>query len=191
MSIEQPIAERDDWFVGEDKIFRYFVTTGADIITRDVALKAATSIPVEPLTEALTSGDKIRFRDSGAGVIATLSANAVIGDVSLAVNATPGRIGLNVIGGKIEDITTYTMEWVLRLGPTATTTLLSKTVGSGITITDGPNGILEVAIDDDDTGDGAITINPGRYFFTLRKTNDGDEAVLAFGAAHLRLGATR
>ena len=83
MSIEQPIAERDNWFVGEDKIFRYFVTTGADIVTRDVALKAATSIPVEPLTEALTSGDLIRFRDSGAGVIATLSANAVIGDITL------------------------------------------------------------------------------------------------------------
>ncbi len=195
MSKEQPITEGDHWFVGEDKPFDYFVTTGADIESRDVALKGATSILVQPLVEDLLSGDKIRFGagiDNGAGIIATLDANADKGDVVLSVSATPGRIDMSVLGGKIEDITTYTMEWVLRLGPTAEAFLLSKTVGSGITITDGPNGVVAVQIADTDTGDGSVpVIDPGDYFYTLRKTNAGDESVLAFGTAVLRLGATR
>jgi hypothetical protein len=191
MSVEAQIGQALNLFVGEDKTLTFYVTTGNDITTAASALKSATAITVGPLTEALSSGDKVRFGGGsgiGAGIVATLSAAAAIGDTSLAVDALPGTIASNTKGRKIQDITGYTLEWVLRAGPAASV-LLTKTPA----ITDAANGICQVAIADDDTvdGTGVILIQPGTHYHTLRKTNAGDESVLAFGVAVLRLGATR
>jgi hypothetical protein len=198
MSIEAPIGRVLNLFIGEDKTLTFYVMTGNDITTAASAAKSATTVQVAALTQPLSSGDKVRFGAGGgasgsAGVGATLSAAAAIGDTSLAVNALPGAIARSVVGRKIQDITGYTMEWVLRAGPTAVSDLLTKTIGDGITITDAGNGICQVALAADDTADsdGVIIIQPGDYFHTLRKTNAGDESVLAFGLAVLRLGATR
>lgn len=193
MSIEAPISKALNLFVGEDKTLTFYVMTGNDVTTTAAAAKSATAITVAALTEALSSGDKVRFGAGGvgssAGVVATLSAAAAIGDTSLAVTALPGAIAGSVVGRKVQDITGYTLEWVLRAGPTAVSALLTKTP----TITDAANGVCQVALAADDTADssGVILIQPGDYFHTLRKTNTGDESVLAFGLAVLRLGATR
>ena len=86
------------------------------------------------------------------------------------------------------DITGFALEWVLRLSPGGPVALIAKTTGAGIVITDGPNGVCEVAIDDGDT----INLQPSaRYFHTLRRTDAGFETVLAFGDAVLRQAATR
>ena len=195
MSIESPIREEDGWFVGEDKVIGpFYVMTGNNIIAAAAAAKSATTIQVVSLTEALSSGDKVRFGAGGgaggsAGVVATLSAAAAIGDTSLAVNALPSAIAGNTVGRKVQDITAYTMEWVLRHGPAGGSALLTKTPS----ITDAVNGICQVAIADADTADdsGTILIQPGDYYHTLRKTNTDDASVLAYGMAVLRLGATR
>ena len=192
MSIEAPISKALNFFVGEDKTLTFYVMLGNDITTAGLAASGATAIAVGPLTEALSSGDKVRFGGGGgvcAGVVATLSAGAAIGDTSLAVDALPGAIASNTKGRKIQNITGYTLEWVLRAGPTATSALLTKTP----TISDAANGICQVAISDDDTADdaGLILIQPGEYYHTLRKTNADDASVLAFGVVVLQLAATR
>lgn len=190
MSEEAAIGESANFFLGEDKVFRFYVRTGADVECSAQAANGATSISVEPLEEALSSGDRVRFAPSSkAGVVATLSAPAVVGATSLTVSATSGIIALGTVGRKVQDVTGYTSEWVLRDGPTGAA-LLTKTP----TITDALNGILEVAIADTDTVDASgtpIIIQPGRYYHSLRKTNAGDESVLAHGECVLRLGATR
>ena len=191
MSIEAPISKDLNLFVGEDKTLTFYVMSGSDITTAALAANGATAITVGPLTEALDSADKVRFGGGGglgAGVVATLSAGAAIGDTSLAVDALPGAIASNTRGRKVQDITGYTLEWVLRTGP-AGSILLTKAP----TISDAANGICQVAISDDDTADdtGMILIQPGGYYHTLRKTNAGDASVLAFGPAVLQLAATR
>lgn len=89
--------------------------------------------------------------------------------------------------GDVQPITGWGLEWVLRERPDAGTTILTKTVGSGITITNGTAGICSVAIADADT----IALNPGDYYYTLRRSDAGYETVLAFGRATLRQAATR
>ncbi len=85
------------------------------------------------------------------------------------------------------DITGYALEWVMRERPGSDMATLTKTTGSGITITDGPNGLCEVAIADANT----LALDPGTYFHTLRRTDDGSETVLSFGDVILKQAATR
>lgn len=85
------------------------------------------------------------------------------------------------------DISGYALEWVMREKPASATADITKATGSGITITDGPNGLCEVAITDADT----LALLPGTYFHTLRRTDDDSETVLSFGDVILRYAATR
>ena len=89
--------------------------------------------------------------------------------------------------GAIQVITGWALEWVLRSAAGHGTALLTKTVGSGITITNGAGGILQVAIADDDT----LSMAPDTYYYTLRRTDAAFEVVLAFGTVVLRQPATR
>ena len=79
-----------------------------------------------------------------------------------------------------EDITTWALEYVLC--DSAEVAQFTKTVGSGITITDGPNGVLEVAVADSDTA----SLTAGKFSHRLRRTDLGLEAVLAHGAVLLQ-----
>lgn len=118
MSVDAPIADTENWFIGEDRSLDFTVLDGDDV----------------------------------------------------AVN-----------------ITNYALEWVLRETPGSGTAAITKTTSDGITITDGPAGECRVAIADADT----IDLSPGRYFHTLRRTDDGLETVLSFGQAVLQEAATR
>ncbi len=90
--------------------------------------------------------------------------------------------------GAAQDISTFALEWVLRLRPNSTNAVITKTTGGGgIAITDGPNGVCEVTIDDTDT----LSLAPEKYFHTLRRSDAGSEVVLAFGDAILKQAATR
>lgn len=74
------------------------------------------------------------------------------------------------------NITGWALEWVLRrdAGDAA---LITKTVGSGITITNGAGGLCSVAIADTDTDN----LDEGGYWHALRRTDAGTETVLSFG----------
>ena len=89
--------------------------------------------------------------------------------------------------GAAQHSTGYAVEWVLREAPNSATADITKTTGDGITITDGPAGECRVAIADTNT----IDLSPGRYFHTLRRTDDGLETELSFGQAVLQEAATR
>jgi len=86
-----------------------------------------------------------------------------------------------------QDITGWTLEWELRLSRYAATSLLSKTVGSGITITNGPAGILTVALAQADT----VSLKAGSYYHGLARTNGGSWDVNLEGQAILRKAAVR
>ena len=89
--------------------------------------------------------------------------------------------------GAVQVITGWALEWVLRSNYGHSTALLTKTVGSGITISNGAGGILQVAISDDDT----LSMAPDTYCYTLRRTDATFEVILAFGSAVLKQPATR
>lgn len=55
--------------------------------------------------------------------------------------------------------------------------LITKTVGSGITITNGTGGQLTVAIASADTAG----LSPGNYLYSITRTDAGSEAVLTEG----------
>ncbi len=97
------------------------------------------------------------------------------------------RFTVEDASGLAQDISGWTLEWVLRERPWGTQALITKTTGAGITITNASGGVCEVAIADDDT----LSLPPGGYFHTLRRTNAGAETVLAFGDAVLQQPATR
>ena len=183
MSRESDIPPQENWFIGEDRTFEYQAVTGKVAEATATAANGATSISVKPLREAISSGAKVRFPD---GILATLSAAASVGDESLTVSALAGAVQKGAKGYAVQDISAWTLEWVLREGP-AGAVQITKTVGSGITLTDAANGVLQVAIADSDT----LTMSPKTYFYTLRRTGDGNEVVLAFGDAVLRQPATR
>lgn len=62
------------------------------------------------------------------------------------------------------------------------TTVYSKTVGSGIVLTDAVNGVLQVTVDPADTS----ALTPGVYRYALKRTDAGSEAVLAHGTVLLQ-----
>ena len=118
-----------------------------------------------------------------------MSVDAPIADTENWFIGEDRPVGFTVVDadGVAVNITDYALEWVLRETPGSATATITKTTDSGITITDGPAGKCEVAIADTDT----IDLSPGRYFHTLRRTDDGLETVLSFGQAVLQQAATR
>lgn len=89
-------------------------------------------------------------------------------DVTIEVTVT----GVNVTG------------WALSFAIALTyrdTAIITKTVGSGITITDGDNGVFEITLADTDT-DGLPT---GTRVWDVKRTDAGEEAVLTRGELEL------
>jgi hypothetical protein len=190
MSVYAPIRVSDNWFVGEDRVFDFYITTTPHMKAATTVALAATTIQLlAPLKEALISGDKVRFAAEGeAGVVVTLTADAVVGATSLTVSATTGIIPAHTTGRKVQrGIDTWAKEWVLRAGVEAAAATLTKTTGSGLATTDEPNGVERLTLTDTDT----LTLADQGYVHALRRTDDGNEVVLAYGEAVLQKAATR
>lgn len=157
---------------------RFYVTTGDRIVVTADALLSATTILVQALKTALTSGDKVRF----GNLVVTLTANAVIGATSLTVTAIAGALTTGSSGHKVQDISGWAIEWVLR--DEDGTALLTKTVGSGITLTDATNGAFDVLGTRADTwASGAALISPSTYEHAAARTDSGSETALVGGIA--------
>ena len=89
-------------------------------------------------------------------------------------------------GETVQNITGWTLEWAVRRFLGSTDALLTKTTGSGISITDGPNGICEVSLARTDTD----TLGRGGFYHALRRTNSGASTVLTFGEAVADIAAS-
>lgn len=184
MSIEAPVRRQDNFFLGEDRTLRFYITKGQPIVMGAKAPEGATSLTVEPLKEALANGTKVRFPGD---VVVTLSAAAGVGATSLSTSAISGTLYQGQVGRVISDVTNWTFEWVLRDWSGGSSALITKNSASGVTIVDATNGVVDVTISDSDT----LSLAEGEYFHTLRRTNDGAEVILAFGPFVLRQPATR
>jgi hypothetical protein len=68
------------------------------------------------------------------------------------------------------------VEFIVRPGPGITASI-TKELGDGITLTDAPNGVLDVEIDAADTA----SLRAGTYIYTLRHTSAGADRTIAFG----------
>lgn len=111
-----------------------------------------------------------------------------------------------VAGGTMQNVTGYGLRFDLRKGVSdADPPVLTKTTGSGITITGAFNAVratntqrVVVAIEDTDTEDlvagyynSSGTWVPHKYQYTLKRTDAGSETTLAFGFVTLRKGTVR
>ena len=86
-------------------------------------------------------------------------------------------------GSTPQNITGWALIFVLRRQPaTADPALISKTTGSGITLTTPASGLCEVSIEDTDTEG----LSEGKYFYSLKRTDAGEETILTYGYAYLR-----
>lgn len=86
----------------------------------------------------------------------------------------------------IVDVSTWSLSWIVKTHPqdADASALITKTTSSGITISGTYNSVpstntqvVNVDIDDTDT----TSIKPGLYVWELKRTNDGNETVLAHG----------
>ncbi len=93
--------------------------------------------------------------------------------------------------GDPQNMTGWALEWVIRRAPESSSTLITtKTTGAGdITLSNGlgTNDYALVTIADADT----VGLAPATYHYTLRRTDDGSEQVLAYGEAVLQQADTR
>ena len=62
------------------------------------------------------------------------------------------------------------------------TVAFTKTIGTGIAITDGPGGKFEVSIADTDTD----VLRSGAYVWDIKRTDAGQEVVLCYGNLDLK-----
>lgn len=76
-----------------------------------------------------------------------------------------------------ENITGWTMQFTVHAYGDPNVVYITKTVGSGITISNGPAGELTVTIDDDDVDD----MVPGGYEYRLERTTAGSEFIIGRG----------
>lgn len=85
-------------------------------------------------------------------------------------------------------MTGWALTWELKARPGSTTVLITKTVGSGITIQngDGTNDQAEIQIDDVDTEPAAFPTGPGEYYHFLRRTDSGLEKILSEGTVVIK-----
>jgi hypothetical protein len=93
-------------------------------------------------------------------------------------------VTLNVTLSPVVDITGWALTFTIKLDPgDAGTVLVTKTVGSGITITDGPNGKADVVIAE---ADGEKLLADHEYDYDLWRTDSGNKTPLTFGRIKLR-----
>ena len=86
-----------------------------------------------------------------------------------------------------KDITTWTLAFTLRRSAGAEEVLITKTSASGITITNGPGGLCQVAISDTDTA----SLVPGKYAYDVKRMTADAEAILVYGTLTLLPEVTR
>lgn len=92
-------------------------------------------------------------------------------------------------GRTAQNITGWTLSWMLKrsLSDTDGSALLTKTTSTTITLTSPTVGQCTIGIADTDTD----SLEPGRYYHELKRTNAGEETVLSHGRCVLRRGVHR
>jgi hypothetical protein len=79
------------------------------------------------------------------------------------------------------NITNWSIQFSVRVAFGAASLLITKTVGSGIVITDPINWLITISVADGDTSG----LTPGGYVYDVSRTDAGSHAVLAVGNLQL------
>ena len=83
----------------------------------------------------------------------------------------------NLDGITPTNITSWTVSFVVHAYGDPNVVYITKIVSSGITISGALQGLLTIAVDDDDT----VNMPPGSYEYRLERTNAGVEYVIGRG----------
>src|SRR6185295_19810429 len=79
-------------------------------------------------------------------------------------------VDITVTMSPVEDITGWSITFTVRKTFNVLPILIQKSVGSGITITDGPNGVFVIHVDSADTAN----LDVGAYHFDIQRTDVGN-----------------
>ncbi len=115
-----------------------------------------------------------------------MSAINVAGSTATAVHANFSFYkGEDVVITDTMDPTTaisgWSLQFTLRKNYGDPSPLLTKTIGSGITVTDATNGVFTIALADADT----VNLAPGAYVYDIERTNAGNRTVLTIGVLNI------
>lgn len=86
-------------------------------------------------------------------------------------------VTLEVTMSPVVSISGWTLIFVMRREHRDNTAIITKTTGSGITITNAPGGVFEVALGSADT----LNLEPRTYVFDIQRSNSGSRAVIVIG----------
>lgn len=79
-------------------------------------------------------------------------------------------------------ITGWALAFTVRSDFDSDTVLLSKTTGSGITITSGSGGVMTITI----TAANTLALAAGEYVYDVQRTDSGSEALLTIGTLRVK-----
>lgn len=86
--------------------------------------------------------------------------------------------------GLVEDISAWEFEW--KFSTSDDQAIVTKILGDGISINDGPNGIVDVTLDEATTLTEVVPASCKDYYQQfLWRSDTGNEAVLAYGRVKL------
>ena len=171
-------------FVGGSLEVTFTVVTGSDIQTTASKVVADTSLDVDPIKEALISGDLIHF-DGGA--VATVdAAGAVIGAISISISAMTGNVQRREKGQKVEDISGWT-DLAARFKHQAddtTAAIIQKlqTAGEITFVTDGTEGKAKFTLTAADT---KLFTTATLHAWDVWREDANLEAPLIYGAVNV------
>lgn len=169
------IQDEDDFFIGEDFVIyaRAFETAGRSEQYKTAKLRAAaesgaSSLSIEALKYALSTGDKLLFTE---GFMVKIADDAALGANSLTVEAIAGDLALASLGKKVKDVSALTLTWVLEDVSNADSPVNLATVAP--TLVDDPADpdgtpmkIAQIAIAPSDTA----SLTPGKWLHRYRET---------------------
>ena len=91
-------------------------------------------------------------------------------------------------GATAKNIAAFAMTFDIRRSPSSTTALLSKTVGSGLTVSGVFNSVLATStqvvtltVADTDITTAIFGTRGGDFYYSLKRTDAGSETILAHG----------
>ena len=81
----------------------------------------------------------------------------------------------------------WTFQFTMKKRPRDEVEIVEKTSGSGITITDAANRVVELVLDSTDT----LDVTPGQYVYDFWRVDPGEEAPALGGTWALKSSVTR
>ncbi len=169
------------FFIGESIEVTFTIVVGSTIQTTASKITTDTSLDVDPIKEALVSGELILFN---GGAVATVdAAGAVIGATSIPISAMTGNVQRREKGEKVQNISTWS-DLAARFRHQADDigAVLIEKLQSGGDITfvaGGADGKAKFTLTTDDT---KLFTTASLHVWDVWREDPGAESALIYGA---------